>query len=64
MNTNDANTLVHVQCDADFILDMIKKANDYFSPFYFLKLLQGEMMCVLITNKNNTAYATGHALSQ
>ena len=56
-----ANTLlVRVQRDANFISKMIK--NEYFSPFYFLKLLQEEMMCALITNKKITAYATGHAL--
>ena len=65
VDTNVANTLlVRFQGDADFISEMIKKLNDYSSPFYFLKLLQKEMMRVLITNKKMTTYATGHALSQ
>ena len=65
VDTNVANTLlVRFQGDADFISGMIKKLNDNSSPFYFLKLLQKEMMRVLITNKKMTAYATGHALSQ
>ena len=40
--------LVCVHCNADFILEMFKKLNDY---FFTILLPEIEMMCVMITNK-------------
>ena len=65
LNTNVANTLlVRVHRGADLIKKWLRNWKIIFSPFYFQKLWQEEMMYVLITNRKITAYATGHALNQ
>ena len=64
-NINAANILlVHVQRDADFILEMVKRLNDYFLTILPPEIVTRRNDVCLDTKQKNYSYAAGHTLSQ